>query len=180
MSNIVTWRLVIRFLHESEFMVELDKVCPIWRSMCGRNASQNALISQRDMTSMDALIVDDDQEIRETLRLVLEDAGYTVKEAPDGNAALRQLEASQNSMVVLLDLMMPALDGAGVLRVVSSKPELAKRHAYVLMTALHATFPLPFVQLLSTLSVPVLHKPIDIDHLLEALRRAEQRIPAKK
>ncbi|HEV8193084.1 MAG TPA: response regulator [Ktedonobacterales bacterium] len=37
------------------------------------------------------LLVDDDQAIRETLRFVLEDAGYQVLEASDGSAALRAL-----------------------------------------------------------------------------------------
>ncbi|HEY7358104.1 MAG TPA: response regulator, partial [Ktedonobacterales bacterium] len=62
------------------------------------------------------LIVDDDSAIRDTLREALEDEGYEVAEAADGIAGLERLRASQENMVVLLDQLMPKLDGVGVLR----------------------------------------------------------------
>ena len=58
------------------------------------------------------LVVDDDTEIRETIIEVLEEAGYTAVGAADGVEALAQLRDPEDRWcVVLLDLMMPNMDG---------------------------------------------------------------------
>ncbi len=62
----------------------------------------------------DVLLVDDDPDIRAMLAFTLEDYGHTVREAADGRAALEALEASAPEIMVL-DLMMPNIDGFGVL-----------------------------------------------------------------
>jgi CheY-like chemotaxis protein len=59
------------------------------------------------------LIVDDDEDIRETLRDVLEDEGYPVRVAANGAEALAMLAGSQKPCLILLDLMMPVMDGYG-------------------------------------------------------------------
>ena len=72
------------------------------------------------------LVVDDDQGLRRTLRVVLEAAGYDVTEAADGNAALR-LYAQEGADLVLVDLFMPERDGLEViraLRVAIPRPQL--------------------------------------------------------
>jgi two-component system response regulator MprA len=56
------------------------------------------------------LVVDDDPSIREVLISALEDEGYEVRAAPDGAVALELLE-SWRPDVILLDLMMPNVDG---------------------------------------------------------------------
>jgi GAF domain-containing protein/CheY-like chemotaxis protein len=56
------------------------------------------------------LVVDDDVEVRQLLRRMLEPEGYTVVEAENGRAALERLRDGSPS-VVLLDLMMPEMDG---------------------------------------------------------------------
>jgi CheY-like chemotaxis protein len=124
------------------------------------------------------LIVDDDAMIRETLRLLLEDAGYAiVSEAPNGREALRLLRAAPHSLVVLLDLFMPEFDGQQVLETVDADARLARRHAFVLMTAHMRTLPLPLVAVLKRLDAPVLYKPFgDIDAILAALAKAGKRI----
>ena len=61
------------------------------------------------------LIADDEPDIRELLRLYLENAGHRVLEAGDGEEALAVLDAEQVDLV-LLDIMMPKLDGYGVLK----------------------------------------------------------------
>jgi CheY-like chemotaxis protein len=121
------------------------------------------------------LIVDDDAAIRDTMRSLLEDEGYVVTEAVDGMAALEALRKSPPS-VVLLDLMMPKLDGAGVLGTVAGDRHLVNKHAFVLVTATSQTLTLAFVHLLATLAVPVLHKPFDIEVLLDHVRRASGRL----
>src|SRR5262245_64068037 len=62
------------------------------------------------------LVVDDDEDIRETLRLVLEDAGYDVLLAADGRSALDVLRKGAEGLVVLLDLQMPNVSGVEVLQ----------------------------------------------------------------
>ena len=70
------------------------------------------------------LIVEDDQHIREALALGLSDAGHAVQAVPNGAAALTKVVEWQPDVVVL-DLGLPDLDGADVLRMlrgVSSVP----------------------------------------------------------
>ncbi len=56
------------------------------------------------------LIVDDDPDIRKVLYLLLRDS-YAVTEAADGAAALRHIEAHPDTDLVVLDVMMPGMDG---------------------------------------------------------------------
>ncbi len=57
-----------------------------------------------------ALVVDDDEDCRQLVRQVLESAGWSVVEASDGRQGLEQVE-SQSPDLIILDLMMPELDG---------------------------------------------------------------------
>ena len=61
------------------------------------------------------LVVDDERAIRRLLRLYLTDAGFTVAEAPDGEAAVDQVRRGGIDLV-LLDLMLPGIDGYEVCR----------------------------------------------------------------
>ncbi len=56
------------------------------------------------------LVVDDDKEIREGIRIYLEQEGYEVLEASDGKVALEILSQKETHLVIL-DIMMPNLDG---------------------------------------------------------------------
>jgi CheY-like chemotaxis protein len=122
------------------------------------------------------LVVDDDDAIRETLRFALEDAGYDVLEAADGLITLRLLRSTSERMIVLLDLMMPSLDGAGVLGTVAGDARLSAQFAYILITANTKTFPLAFATLLTNLRVPIIPKPFDIDDLLALVDQANGRL----
>lgn len=57
------------------------------------------------------LVVDDDADIRDALAEYLEDEGYTVERASNGQEALGRLRGSTRPCVILLDLMMPVMDG---------------------------------------------------------------------
>jgi DNA-binding response OmpR family regulator len=61
------------------------------------------------------LVVDDERAIRRLLRMYLADAGFTVAEAPDGEAALAEVRRGGIDLV-LLDLMLPGDDGFAVCR----------------------------------------------------------------
>lgn len=56
------------------------------------------------------LIVDDDPDIRKVLCLLLQNQ-YTVSEAPDGSSAIAFLQAERDVDLILLDVMMPGMDG---------------------------------------------------------------------
>ena len=66
------------------------------------------------------LVADDDQNIAELLRLYLEKEGYTVVLAADGEQAIERFSA-ENPDIVLLDIMMPKLDGWQVCRDIRKK-----------------------------------------------------------
>lgn len=122
------------------------------------------------------LVVDDDEAIRETLQTLLEDAGYRVEEATEGMEALRRLRAGSERMVVLLDLMMPGLDGAGVLGTVAGDRRLMQQYAFILITANHNTLTLALANLLRNLDVPFVSKPFDVDHLVQVVDAAARRL----
>jgi two-component system, OmpR family, KDP operon response regulator KdpE len=67
------------------------------------------------MASERVLIVDDEPQIRRALQTALAGHGYRVEAAPDGHAALTTIAAWQPDVVVL-DLVMPGMDGLEVLR----------------------------------------------------------------
>ena len=66
-------------------------------------------------TARRILVVDDDETIRTMVRAVLECEGYAVDVADDGFAALRAVESTEPDCVVL-DVMMPGIDGHAVLK----------------------------------------------------------------
>jgi two-component system response regulator ResD len=57
------------------------------------------------------ILIVDDEALRSALRMVLEEEGYQVVEAPDGRSALDRLQQGRDCMVVLLDFNMPGMDG---------------------------------------------------------------------
>lgn len=63
------------------------------------------------------LIVDDDPHIREVLRYALDKAGYEIREAGDGQQALK-LYRSETPDLIVLDIKMPEMDGTEVCRII--------------------------------------------------------------
>jgi two-component system response regulator MprA len=63
---------------------------------------------------MRVLVVDDERAVRESLRRALELEGYDVELAADGQEALDRLEAGPDPDAVILDVLMPAVDGLEV------------------------------------------------------------------
>jgi CheY-like chemotaxis protein len=70
------------------------------------------------------LVVDDDDDFRETLAEVLTEAGYPVQQAENGEVAIARA-AEEAPGMVLLDLKMPVLDGWGVMERMRSDPKSA-------------------------------------------------------
>ena len=70
------------------------------------------------------LIVDDDREIRDLLARFLTKHGYRVTTAQDGQDALEFLSMHAKPDAVLLDMMMPRIDGPAFVRAVRANPKL--------------------------------------------------------
>jgi CheY-like chemotaxis protein len=68
------------------------------------------------------MVVDDDEDIREVVKLSLEAAGYRVTTAVDGLEAWQHLGASALPSLILLDLMMPRMDGEEFIRTLRASP----------------------------------------------------------
>lgn len=81
------------------------------------------------------LIVEDDQYIRELYAMVLQKAGYDVVETPDGAAGVS--EARKGGFdIILLDLMMPQLDGLGFLKELKKTPPKTSNGPIIIMSNL--------------------------------------------
>jgi CheY-like chemotaxis protein len=65
------------------------------------------------------LVVDDDNDVRAMIKRALQELGYPVTEAQDGSSALAMFE-QQKPLLVILDYMMPGMDGAEVARRITS------------------------------------------------------------
>src|SRR5262245_4914667 len=79
------------------------------------------------------LIIDDEFSVVESLQEILEWEGYAVLSAGDGRSGLAELARAQPSLV-LLDVMMPILDGFQVLRAMRAAPA-TRDTPVILMTA---------------------------------------------
>jgi DNA-binding response OmpR family regulator len=85
------------------------------------------------MTDTAILVVDDDPHSLDIVRTFLEARGYTVATAVNGTEALAKLE-EVNPALVLLDVMMPGMDGWEVARVIKNHPHYG-RVRVVMLTA---------------------------------------------
>jgi Response regulator containing CheY-like receiver, AAA-type ATPase, and DNA-binding domains len=127
------------------------------------------MMNNADAPSHTVLVVDDEKNVRLTLRQALEDLGLTVETAPGGSEALSRLDEN-NYDLMLLDLRMPGLDGLEVLqRARHAAPDLPT----IIITA-HGTVK-NAVQAMRRGAVDVLLKPISLDSLRTLVGRVLQR-----
>jgi DNA-binding response OmpR family regulator len=85
------------------------------------------------MTETKILVVDDDPNSRDIVQTFLEARGYEVASAADGKDALAKLEEFR-PVLVLLDVMMPGMDGWEVARVIKNHPDFGRTRV-VMLTA---------------------------------------------
>jgi two-component system, response regulator, stage 0 sporulation protein F len=109
------------------------------------------------------LVVDDDYQVRATIVRALSELGYAVREAADGAEALDQVRDDRVDLVIL-DYVMPGMDGAEVAREIASiDPDLP-----IIFSTGHAA--LRALRGAAGDDVAVLHKPFTLDELDELLR----------
>lgn len=105
-------------------------------------------------------MIDDDPHMRRFVAMALEDEGYEVQEAADGEGALALLDARHVDLV-LADVVMPGIDGVSLARLIRQQ---RRGLPVVLMSAAVATVD-PRV-------APFLPKPFDVARLVDLVRRA--------
>ncbi len=112
------------------------------------------------------LVVEDDFAIRETIAELLEEEGYGVDRASNGQEALDRLRADGTTRLILLDLMMPVMDGWEFRERQRSDPAMS-RIPVVVLSADNA-----LEQKISALGVAAwMSKPFDVDRLLDTVGR---------
>ena len=112
----------------------------------------------------DVLVVDDEEDIREFLKNLLEDRGYSVRMANDGLHAMELIQEAKPDLV-LLDLMMPHETGTGLYRRMHDKKEFRDIPVIVISGVAGRNVAV-------SRSVPVFDKPIDEEGLLSAVEKA--------
>jgi len=122
------------------------------------------------------LLVDDDEDTREAVAGLLADEGYPVALAPDGATALRLAREGGGAFVILLDHLLPDMDGLAVLRALAADPAPAHRHVALYFTAIGGRQLSALQPALDDLRVEVVHKPFEVDALLDAVARASARL----
>lgn len=119
---------------------------------------------------VDVLIIEDDAELREVLCQVLTDAGYRVGSLSNGRDALRSLKRRKYPPgLILLDLMMPVMDGWAFLEEKNRLPE-ANSIPVVVLSAFPAR---------NVAAQAVVPKPIDLNRLIATVEKFRPR-PAQR
>ncbi len=112
------------------------------------------------------LVVEDDYDIRYALALVLESEGFTVVGAANGQEGLERLRSGERPCLILLDLMMPTMDGWQFRAQQAGDPALGS----IPVVVISADGKVP--QKAAALGAAAyLKKPIDFDALIETVRR---------
>ncbi len=114
------------------------------------------------------LVVDDEREIRETLRGILEDEGYKVRAAESGEACLDELK-KHRSEVVLLDIWLPGIDGLETLERI--RMQHGDDAPEVVMISGHGTIETA-VKATKLGAFDFLEKPLSLDRTLIVLKNA--------
>jgi|KBSMisStaDraftv2_1062788.scaffolds.fasta_scaffold347757_2 CheY-like chemotaxis protein len=127
---------------------------------------QSHRLPEGDRTGVDTsrfvLVVDDDPDLLDVTSFVIETEGMAVATARNGAEALALLRAGRHPWLVLLDLMMPVMNGWEFLAAIANDPLLTEIPVVVLTAAEHAQIPG---------ALEVLSKPMDLKELLRVVER---------
>ena len=115
------------------------------------------------------LIADDERNIAEGLQMLLQEEGYEVDTATDGNAAWKLIQETEYGLV-LADLKMPKLDGIALLK---SLREQKIPTEFVMITGQGSTE--LAIEAMKTGAYDYIQKPFKPDEIVLALRKAEER-----
>jgi DNA-binding response OmpR family regulator len=126
------------------------------------------------MASKTVLVVDDDVELSDGLRVVLEKLGYRVLQARDGQQG-KQMVYQHRPDLMILDMMMPRMGGYPVLEHFRGKTDAPP---VIMITANEGSRHKAYAEYLGV--VDYIRKPFAMERLLEAVHRALGDAPPKK
>lgn len=112
------------------------------------------------------LLVEDNADTRDSMSLLLEMEGFRVVSAANGQEGLDRLQSDGKPCLILLDLMMPILDGWGFRKKQQQQPE----HADVPVVVLSADGAVE-QKAASLGAAAYLQKPVEVDSLLDVVKR---------
>src|SRR5256714_14055467 len=118
------------------------------------------------------LVVDDDQELSDGLRIVLERQGFRVMQARDGQQGKQSVYQNRPDLVIL-DMMMPRMGGYPVLEHFRNKPDAPP---IIMITANEGSRHKAYAEYLGV--VDYIRKPFAMERLLEAVQRGLNPKPA--
>ncbi|HLW03463.1 MAG TPA: hypothetical protein VKT82_32760 [Ktedonobacterales bacterium] len=124
-------------------------------------------------------IVDEDEQFRALFRSILQQQGYAVLEAPDGQSALRQINASPHRLVVVLTRALSERDSLAVFSALLADTALAKYHAYLLLSVAPLLSP-ALEALVSMLRVSVITQPEDLHGVLKHISMLAHRLEIRR
>ena len=141
------------------------------RQMPGDRGETELLAETNNMTGQHILVVDDEPDIRSLVQDILEDEGYTVTTAEDGEAA-RRARRTRRPDLILLDIWMEDVDGISLLREWSENGGLP---CPVVMMSGHGTVETA-VEATRLGAYDFIEKPISLAKLLLTIERAFQNV----
>ena len=123
-------------------------------------------VSEPDLSCRSILVVDDDPDVRDAIANVLGDEGYGVTSVGNGREALEHLQHRTRPSLILLDMMMPEMDGWSFRQELKKLPELSSIPIVILSAHGNVRD--------AALALGVadyLRKPVQLDSLLEIAER---------
>ena len=130
-----------------------------------QSAAYSGLNENSELEIKSILLLDDDSELLDTLKLHLESRNFVVTAVSDGAEGLREILAT-NFEVIICDMLMPTIPGdMFYLAVKKLKPALAERFLFITG---HADNP-KVESFLESIDALVIHKPVLVDELINMI-----------
>jgi CheY-like chemotaxis protein len=127
--------------------------------------AQTGVQAKQSFNNGFVLVVDDDPDIRDTLEMILQRHGHAVVTAGDGRAALEQIRQQPSlPCVILLDLMMPGMNGFQFQAALASDPS-SSHVPIVVITGAGAE-----AEKCATFTSQVLRKPFELNKMLSIVK----------
>lgn len=124
------------------------------------------------------LVVDDEIEITEEAAEILTDEGFACDQASDGRSALEMVLHDPDIAIVVTDLKMPGMDGLEMIRKINLSIPADRDLAVIVVTGHAGTA--EAIESLRLGAMDFLTKPIDPDHLVHAVRRADETLKLRR
>ena len=134
------------------------------------NGSDSEMAPEKASKGCTILVVDDDPACLDEYCDAIANLGYTVKSATSAPDALKQIAESQDIGVVITDVEMPSMDGISLLSEISNRFSLSRPIVTLVLTG-HSSLQVA-TKAMQSQATDMLSKPVSIEQLAEALRRA--------